>query len=80
MSVTPDPTFRFFDTPTLTTEAFEIIFVIVGAWKGRTPVAELPFFSKVNFDRTVQELTNKGFQVSLSAVGTAIDVVAEHSK
>ena len=44
--------------------------MIVAAWKGRTPVTALPFFSKVNLVRTVQELTNKGFQVSISAVDT----------
>lgn len=70
LSLTPDPAFRFFDTSSLKTEDFEITYVIVASWKGRTPVKALPFFSKVNLERTVQELTNKGFQVSISAVDT----------
>lgn len=69
-SLTDDPAFRFFDTSSLNTEDFEVIYVIVAPWKGRTPVTALPFFSKVNLERTVKELTNKGFQVSLGKVDT----------
>lgn len=69
-SLTTDPAFRFFDTSALKPEGFEVTYVIVAAWNGRTPVTALPFFSKVNLVRTVQELTNKGFQVSISAVDT----------
>lgn len=59
-SLTTDPSFRFFETPTLKTEDFEIVYVIVAPWKGRSPAEALPFFSKVNLERTVHELTNKG--------------------
>jgi len=69
-SLTDDPSFRFFETPTLKTEDFEIVYVIVAPWKGRSPVEALPFFSKVNLERTVHELTNKGYHVSLSPVDT----------
>lgn len=69
-SLTQDQSFRFFETSTLRTEDFEIIYVIVAPWKGRTPVQALPFFSKINLERTVEELINKGYQVSLSQVDT----------
>lgn len=69
-SLTADPSFRFFETPTLRTEDFEIIYVIVAPWKGRNAVEALPFFSKVNLERAIQELTNKGYRVSLSPVDT----------
>lgn len=68
--LTKDPSFRFFETATLRTEDFEIMYVIVATSKGRSPVQALPFFSKVNLERTVQQLTNKGYQVSLSPVDT----------
>lgn len=70
LSLTPDRAFQFFDTASLQTEGFEITYVILASWKGRTPATALPFFSKVNLVRTVQELTSKGFQVSMSAVDT----------
>jgi uncharacterized protein (TIGR04141 family) len=69
-SLTKDQSFRFFETSTLRTEGFEIVYVIVAPWRGRTLVQALPFFSKVNLERTVEELTNKGYQVSLSPVDT----------
>jgi uncharacterized protein (TIGR04141 family) len=69
-SLTTDPSFRFFETSSLRTEDFEIVYVIVAAWKGRSLTQALPFFSKVNLERTVQELTIKGYQVSLSAADT----------
>src|SRR5262249_23376723 len=70
VSLTNDPSFRFFETSSLRTEDFEIVYVIVAPWKGRTVLQALPFFSKVNLERPVQEVTNKGYQVSLSAVDT----------
>jgi uncharacterized protein (TIGR04141 family) len=69
-SLTKDPSFRFFETSSLRTEDFEIVYVIVAPWKGRTLAQALPFFSKINLERTVQELANKGYQVSLSPVDT----------
>jgi hypothetical protein len=71
--------FRFFETSTPRTEDFEIIYAIVAPWKGRTPVQALPFFSKVNLDRTVEELMNKGYQVSLSQVDTGQARIRKHS-
>jgi uncharacterized protein (TIGR04141 family) len=69
-SLTSDPSFRFFESSPLRTEDFEIVYVIVAPWKGRNVAQALPFFSKVNLERTTQELANKGYQVSLSAVDT----------
>lgn len=68
--LTADQAFRFFNTTSLRTDDFEIVYAIVAPWKGRSPVEALPFFSKVNLERTVQELVNKGYQVSLSPVDT----------
>ena len=69
-SLTTDQSFRFFNTTSLRTEDFEIVYVVVAPWKGRSATEALPFFSKVNLERTVQELSNKGYQVSLSPVDT----------
>lgn len=69
-SLTTDQSFRFFNTTSLRTEDFEIVYVIVAPWKGRSVIEALPFFSKVNLERAVQELTIKGYQVSLSPVDT----------
>lgn len=69
-SLTADQSFRFFNTTSLKTDDFEIVYVIVAPWKGRSATQALPFFSKVNLERTVQELVNKGYQVSLSPVDT----------
>lgn len=69
-SLSTDQSFRFFNTTALRTEDFEIVYVIVAPWKGRTVAEALPFFSKVNLERTVQELVNKGYSVSVSAVDT----------
>lgn len=69
-SLTADQSFRFFNTTSLRTEDFEVVYAIVAPWKGRSVAEALPFFSKVNLERTVQELTNKGYEVSLSTVDT----------
>jgi hypothetical protein len=34
-SLTADPSFRLFDTPSIRTEDFEIVYVIVAPWKGQ---------------------------------------------
>jgi uncharacterized protein (TIGR04141 family) len=62
--------FKFLETSSLKTEDFEVVYVIVAPWKGRSPAEALPFFSKVNLDRTVQDLTNRGYRVALSQVDT----------
>lgn len=62
--------FKFLETSSLKTEDFQVVYVIVAPWKGRSLAEGLPFFSKVNLDRTVQELANRGYRVALSQVDT----------
>jgi uncharacterized protein (TIGR04141 family) len=62
--------FNFLEVPSLKTEDFEVIYAIVAPWRGATVAKALPFFSKVNLHRTVQELTNRGYRVALSQVDT----------
>jgi uncharacterized protein (TIGR04141 family) len=69
-ALTEDSSFRLFSTSPLVTSDFEIVFAILAAWNGRSPAAALPFFSKVNLERAVRELLNRGFRVSLSQVET----------
>jgi uncharacterized protein (TIGR04141 family) len=64
-------TFAFIGASDLQTSEFEVIFAIVAKWQGRSPSKALPFFSKVNLDRTVRELLIRGYRVSLSPVDTA---------
>jgi uncharacterized protein (TIGR04141 family) len=70
-SLTSDTSFKFLETSSLKTDDFEIVYTIVAPWNGRSPAEALPFFSKVNLDRTIQELTNRGYRVALSQVDTA---------
>src|SRR5258708_21447757 len=65
-----DVSFAFFDVSPLPTSEFEIVYVILARWRGRTFAKALPFFSKVNLERTVRELINRGFKVALSQVDT----------
>jgi uncharacterized protein (TIGR04141 family) len=62
--------FGFFDAASLQASQFEVIYVIVAPWRGRSLAEALPFFSKVNLLRTAEELINRGFKVSLSRVDT----------
>jgi uncharacterized protein (TIGR04141 family) len=60
--------FNFLDVSSLTTTDFEVIFVILAAWRGRTIADALPFFSKVNLERTAGDLVNRGFKVAVAQV------------
>ncbi len=60
--------FDFFDVASLPTIDFEVIFAILAAWRGRTIAGALPFFSKVNLERTASDLLNRGFRMSLAQV------------
>jgi hypothetical protein len=40
----------------------------VAAWRGRTIAGALPFFSKVNLERTASDLLNRGFKIALAQV------------
>jgi uncharacterized protein (TIGR04141 family) len=63
--------FDFFNIPSLQAPDFEIIYVIVAPWKGRTLSEALPFFSKVNLLRTMEDLINRGFRVAVARVDTS---------
>jgi uncharacterized protein (TIGR04141 family) len=63
--------FGFFDAMSLQASLFEVIYVIVAPWRGRSPAQALPFFSKINLLRTAEELVNRGFQVSLARIDTS---------
>lgn len=69
-SITSNPAFKFFETSSLDTTKFEVVYAIVAAWKGRSITEALPFFSKVNLDSTVRNLINRGYHVGLSQVDT----------
>jgi hypothetical protein len=44
--------------------------VIVAPWRGRTLYEAMPFFSKVNLLRTMEDLINRGFRVAVARVDT----------
>lgn len=63
--------FDFFDVTSLQAAEFEIIYVIIAPWRGRSPAEALPFFSKVNLLRTAEDLVNRGFKVALVRIDTS---------
>lgn len=63
--------FDFFNAASIQTPDFEIIYVIVASWRGRTLSEALPFFSKVNLLRAVEDLSNRGFRVAVVRVDTS---------
>jgi uncharacterized protein (TIGR04141 family) len=66
-----DGNFDFFNAASLQAPDFEIIYVIVAPWRGRTLSEALPFFSKVNLLRTMEDLVNRGFRVAVARVDTS---------
>lgn len=56
--------FEFFDEAALDPTRFEIVYAIVADWRGDDLVARLPFFSKVNLRRCVEELRRRRFSVT----------------
>lgn len=66
-----DNDFDFFDIASLQASNFEIIYVIVAPWHGRSIDEALPFFSKINLLRTADELMNRGFKVALARIDTS---------
>lgn len=65
--------FDFFDVESLPAADFEVIFVIVAGWCGRDLIDALPFFSKVNLERAVEDLLNRGFKVAVARVDTGLE-------
>jgi uncharacterized protein (TIGR04141 family) len=55
--------FGFIDGSPIIPSEYEVVYVIVAAWRGRTLAEGLPFFSKVNLVRTVTDLAGRGFNV-----------------
>lgn len=66
-----DGSFDFFNAASLQAPDFEIIYVIVAPWSGRPLSDALPFFSKVNLLRTMEDLINRGFRVAVARVDTS---------
>ena len=72
-----DDSFDFFNVASLQAPDFEIIYVIVAPWKGRSLSEAMPFFSKVNLLRTIEDLTNRGFRVAVARIDTNREVPRE---
>jgi len=62
--------FAFFSPDGIQTAQFEVVYAVVGNWRGRSPSQALPFFSKVNLRRTGADLRSRGFRMSLAQVQT----------
>lgn len=71
--------YQFFDEASLPTNRFIIVFAIIASWHGRTLAQGLPFFSKVNLERTVSDLVNRGFGVRFSQIDTNRPVGSTHA-
>src|SRR5207247_9267277 len=63
--------FDLFDVGSLQAAEFEIIYVIIAPWRGRSLADALPFFSKVNALRTAEDLANRGFKVAFARIDTS---------
>ena len=48
----------------ITASSFTVVYAIIADWKGKSLAQRLPFFSKVNLRRTVQDLTRMGYGVA----------------
>jgi len=62
--------FLFFGDDDFMSRDFEVTFAIITNWGQRTVAQALPFFSKINLRKTTEELTKRGYRVSLSRVPT----------
>ena len=47
---------------------YEVVYAIIAPWKGRKPSEALPFFSKVNLRRHVDDLHRMGYRVSYKRI------------
>jgi len=57
----------FGDTP-IDTKKHEIVYAVAAEWRGRDLVEALPFFSKINLRRHVEELVRMGFPVTFARI------------
>ena len=55
-----------FDAPD--TSKIEVVYAVVAKWNGRSLETALPFFSKVNLRRHVDDLRRMGYQVTFSRI------------
>lgn len=60
--------FDFFDDNPITTQDFEIAYVIIADWKDQSLEYRIPFFSKVTLRRTSIDLTNRGYMVTCTPI------------
>ena len=60
--------FSTFDLDGISPADYEIVYAIIDDWRGRTLVEVLPFFSKVNLRRNVDDLRRMGYKVSYKRV------------
>lgn len=57
-------------TDSFRANSFEVVYVIVAKWQGRTLSSGLPFFSKVNLRQRIEDLRAMDFRVSCALVET----------
>ncbi len=60
--------FSTFDTDSISARDYEIVFAIAGKWDGGNLASVLPFFSKVNLRRTVENLRRMGYGIGFKLV------------
>ncbi len=60
--------FSSYDPSRITPGDYEVSYAIVAKWKGRNLVQALPFFSKVNLRRHVEDLRRMGYNVSMACI------------
>lgn len=65
--------FSTFDVSGISSSDYEIVYAVVARWGGRTLVEALPFFSKVNLRRHVDDLLMMGYKVSCTRVEVPVD-------
>lgn len=55
--------FSTFDTSRISPGDFEVVYAIIAKWNGKTLVDTMPFFSKINLRRCVNDLNRMGYNV-----------------
>lgn len=63
--------FRFLNLRPFVPSEYEIVYAIAEAWKGRTMVEALPFFSKVALREVATNLQSRGFKVTTHQIEAA---------
>lgn len=62
--------FPRFEDKTVDPRDHEIVYAVVAVWKGRSLVDALPFFSKINLRRHIEELRRMGYTVTFAQIET----------